>query len=44
MWYKYDVNNGLIETNNKEIINLLENGWNSRSLSLEDALYDGMSR
>ena len=44
VWYKYDINSGLVKTTPESIFNLLQNGWNSRSLSLDDVLESSISR
>ena len=42
VWYEYDKNKGLIKTSVEEIKKLLQSGWSTRSMSLEDILDEGI--
>lgn len=43
-WYLYDVNRGLVRTTPENIFSMLQNGWNSKSVSLDDILENSMTR
>lgn len=43
-WYLYDINSGLVRTTPENIFSMLNNGWNTKSVSLDDVLENSMTR
>lgn len=44
VWYVYTLNKPLTKTSPEEIFNMLHNGWNSKSVSLDDVIEDCLTR
>ena len=44
VWYLYDVNKGLVKTTPENIFGMLQNGWDTKSISLDEILENSMTR